>query len=386
MHLKPNTLKTQLKPTEPYPPNTALVSPFQWAGATICQVTQAKNLKIHPPIKINKFILKKIIKIHPLVLSFSHSIANPSANPSALPSKYISHVTICCCCCSIAHSCLTICNPHGLQHARSPCPSPSPGACSNSCPLNQWCHPTISSSSVPFSFCLQSFPASGSLPMSQLFASGGQSIGVSVSAFSSVQFSRSVVSNSLQPHESQHARPPPVHHQLPEFTQTHVHRVSDAIQPSHPLLSPSPPAPNPSQHQSLLQWVNSSHEVAKILEFQLQHHSLQRNPRADLLQNGLVGSPCSPRDSQESSPTPQFKSINSCSISPSKEYLGVISFRIDWFHFLAVQGTLKSLLQHHNSKASILWHSAFFMVQLSHYYCKNHSFDYMDSLLLSYYI
>ena len=61
----------------------------------------------------------------------------------------------------------------------------------------------------------------------------------------------------------------PVHHQLPEFTQTHVHQVSDAIQPSHPLLSPSPPAPNPSQHQTLFQWVNSSHEVAKILEFQL---------------------------------------------------------------------------------------------------------------------
>ena len=61
----------------------------------------------------------------------------------------------------------------------------------------------------------------------------------------------------------------PVHHQLPEFTQTHVHQVSDAIQPSHPLSSPSPPAPNPSQHQSLFQWVNSSHEVAKVLEFQL---------------------------------------------------------------------------------------------------------------------
>ena len=96
----------------------------------------------------------------------------------------------------------------------------------------------------------------------------------------------------------------PVHHQLPEFTQTHVHRVTDAIQPSHPLSSSSPPAPNPSQHQSLFQWVNSSHEAAKVVEFQLQHHSLQRNPRADLLQNGLVGSPCSPRDSQESSPTP----------------------------------------------------------------------------------
>jgi len=109
----------------------------------------------------------------------------------------------------------------------------------------------------------------------------------------------------------------PVHHQLPEFTQTHVHRVSDAIQPSHPLSSAFPPGPNPSQHQGLFQWVNSSHEVAKVLEFQLQHHSFQRNPRADLL---------------------------------------------------AVQGTLKSLLQHHSSKASILWCSAFFTVQLSHPY------------------
>ena len=111
----------------------------------------------------------------------------------------------------------------------------------------------------------------------------------------------------------------PVHHQLLEFTQIHIHRVSDAIQPSHPLLSPSPPAHNPSQHQSLFQWVNSSHEVAKVLEFQLQHHSLQRTPRADLLQNGLVG-------------------------------------------------CLKSLLQHHSSKASILHCSAFFIVQLSHPY------------------
>ena len=107
----------------------------------------------------------------------------------------------------------------------------------------------------------------------------------------------------------------PVHHQRLEFTQTHVHRVSDAIQPSHPLSSPSPPGPNPSQHQSLFQRVNSSHEVAKVLEFQLYHHSFQRNPWADLLQNGLVGSPCSPRDSQESSPTPQFKSINSSALS-----------------------------------------------------------------------
>ena len=75
----------------------------------------------------------------------------------------------------------------------------------------------------------------------------------------------------------------PVHHQLPEFTQTHAHRVSDAIQPSHPLSSPSPPAPNPSQHKGLFQWVNSSHEMAKVLEFQLQHQSFQWTPRTDLL-------------------------------------------------------------------------------------------------------
>ena len=107
----------------------------------------------------------------------------------------------------------------------------------------------------------------------------------------------------------------PVHHQPPELSQTHVHRVSDTIQPSHPLSSPSRLAPNPSQHQSLFQWVNSSHQVAKVLEFQLQHHSLQKNPMADLLQNGLFGSPCSPRDSQESSPTLQFKSIKSSVLS-----------------------------------------------------------------------
>ena len=118
----------------------------------------------------------------------------------------------------------------------------------------------------------------------------------------------------------------PVHHQLLEFTQTHVHWVDDAIQPSHPLSSPSLPACNLFQHQDLFQWVSSSHQVAKVLELQLQHQSFQRNPRADLLQNGLVGSSCSLRDSQESSPTPQFKSI------------------------------------------SVLRHSAFFMVQLSHPY------------------
>ena len=106
----------------------------------------------------------------------------------------------------------------------------------------------------------------------------------------------------------------PVHHQLPEFTQTHVHRVHDAIQPSHPLSSPSPPAFNLSQHQGLLKWVSSSHQVAKILEVQLQHQSFQWIFRTGFLDDGLVGSPCGPRDSQESSPTPQFKSINSSAL------------------------------------------------------------------------
>ena len=125
--------------------------------------------------------------------------------------------------------------PHGLQHARLPCPSLTPEACSNSCPLSPWCHPTISSLVVAFSSCLQSFPALGSFPMSQFFVSGGQSIGK--------------------------------------------------------------------------YW-------------------------------------------------PKYFSF---SISPSHEYSGLISFRVDWLNLLAIQGSLKSFLLHHSSKASILWHSAFFM-------------------------
>ena len=87
----------------------------------------------------------------------------------------------------------------------------------------------------------------------------------------SIQFSHSGMSDSLRPHGLQHARPP--YHQLLEFTQTHVHWVSDAIQPSHPLSAPSPPTFNLSQHQGLFKWVSSSHQVAKVLEFQLQHQS-----------------------------------------------------------------------------------------------------------------
>ena len=127
----------------------------------------------------------------------------------------------------------------------------------------------------------------------------------------------------------------PFHLQLLEPAQTHFHWVGDAIQPSHPLLSPFPPAFNVSEHQGLFQWVSSLHHVLKVLELQLQHQSFQW-------------------------------------------ILGLISFRIDWFDLLAVQRTVKSLLQHHCSKVPILWRSAFFIVQLLHpHVChwKNHSFD-----------
>ena len=128
-----------------------------------------------------------------------------------------------------------------------------------------------------------------------------------------VQFRCSVVSNSLL--HGLHMPGLPVQHQLLEFTQTHVHWVGDAIQPSHPLSSPSPPARNLSQHQDLFRWVHSSHQMAKVLEFWHQHQSFQWIFRTDFLLDGLVGSSCSPRDSQESFPTPQFKSISSSVLS-----------------------------------------------------------------------
>ena len=143
-------------------------------------------------------------------------------------------------------------------------------------------------------------------------------------AFSSVQFSCSVVSNSSRPHELQHARPP-CSSPTPRVHSDSHPLSRDAIQPSHPLSSPSPPAPNPSQHQS------HSNESALHIRW------------------------------------PKYWSF-SVSIIPSKEIPGLISFRVDWLDLLAVQGTLKSLLQHHSSKASILRCSAFFTVQLSHPY------------------
>ena len=102
--------------------------------------------------------------------------------------------------------------------------------------------------------------------------------------FRSVQFSSVAQSCPTPCDPMNHSTPGlPIHHQLPEFTQTHVHRVSDAIQPSYPLSSPSPPAPNPSQHQGLFQWVSSSYQVAQVLEFQVQHQSFQWTPRTDFL-------------------------------------------------------------------------------------------------------
>ena len=105
-------------------------------------------------------------------------------------------------------------------------------------------------------------------------------------------------------------------HYFPEFAQVHVHWVDDAIQLSHPLLPPFLSMLNLSQHQDLFQWVSSFHQVAKVLELQLQHQSFQWIFRVDFLYDWLVWSPCCPRDSQESSPTPQFESSNSLALSP----------------------------------------------------------------------
>ena len=106
----------------------------------------------------------------------------------------------------------------------------------------------------------------------------------------------------------------PVHHQLWQLAQTHVHRVGDAIQPAHPLSSPSPPAFSLAQHQGLFQWVSSSNQVAKVLELQFQHPSFQWVFRVDFLEDELVWSPCNPRESQESS-TSQLKSMNFSALS-----------------------------------------------------------------------
>ena len=148
-----------------------------------------------------------------------------------------------------------------------------------------------------------------------------------MTAFSSAQFSSVAQSCPTLCDPMDYCTPgSPVHHQLPELALTHVYRVSDAIQPSHPLSSPPSPAFNLSQHQGFF-----------------------------------------PNESALPIRWSKYWSF-SFSVSPSNEYSGLISFNTDWFDHLAVQGTLKSLFQHYSSKASILWHSAFFMVQLSHPY------------------
>ena len=129
----------------------------------------------------------------------------------------------------------------------------------------------------------------------------------------------------------------PVYHQLPESTQTHVHWVGSAIQPSHLLSSPSPPALNLSQHQGLFKWVSSLYQVAKVLEFQLQHQSFQWVFRTDFLLDGLVGSPCNPKDSQESFPTPQSKSVNYSVLqtSPDSAFSKLSKLAFKCFHYLS---------------------------------------------------
>ena len=203
---------------------------------------------------------------------------------------------------SVTQSCLTL-QPHGLQHPRLPCPSLASGACWNSCPIESvmpsnhliLCHSLLLLPSI--------YP---SIRWDQI-----RSVAQSYPTLC-VPINRSTPGL-------------PVHHQLSGFTQTHIHQVSDDIQPSHPLSSPSPPAPNPSQHQVF------SNESTLGMRW------------------------------------PKYWSFSFSTI-PSKEISGLISFRMDWLDLLAVQGTLKSLLQHHSSKASILGRSAFFTVQLSHPY------------------
>ena len=187
---------------------------------------------------------------------------------------------------------------HGAQHARLPCTSLPLRVCWNSCTLSQWCHLTISSSITHFS-CFPLFPRKSE----------------SVTCL--------VVPDSLRPHGL-----PPTRLLCPWdspgkstgvgchfllqgiFLNSEIKLRSSALQANSSLSEP-PGYPYLSQHQSFFHWVGSSHQVAKVLEFQLQHQFFQWIFRADLLQNGLVGFPCCPRDSQESSPATQFKSINS---------------------------------------------------------------------------
>ena len=221
--------------------------------------------------------------------------------------------------------------PHGLQHNSPPCPSPTPRVYSNFCPLCRWCHPTISSSVIPFSSCLRSFPASGSFPVSQFFASCGQNIAVSASA-------------SVLPMNIQDWFP--------------------------------------------LGWAGWISLQSKGLWRVFSNTTVQKHP--------FLGAQLSLNHSDSIFPSirvfsnesvlhirwPKYCSF-SFSIIPLNEHSGLISFRMYWLDLLALQGTLKSLLQHHSLKASILWCSAFFMTQISHpYMTTGKTIALLDGLLL----
>ena len=260
--------------------------------------------------------------------------------------------------------------PHEPQHARPPCPSPTPGVHPNPCPLSQWCHPTISSSVVPFSSCLQSFPASGSFQMSQLFASGGQSIGTGSLAENNSGktawlagarcHSRAVLDISL---------PSETFDNLSSFRKLQLHNLYCSVRFSHSVMSDSlHEFPWIAAHQASLSITNSwsSLKLRSIESVMPSSHLILCCPLFL-----LPPTPPSIRVFSNESTLhmrwPKYWSF-SFNISPSNEYSGLISFRMNWLDLLVVQGTLKSLLQHHSSKASILWLSALFMVRLSHSY------------------
>ena len=187
-------------------------------------------------------------------------------------------------------------------------------------------------------------------------------------------FSPSVLSDSLWPHGLQPTRLP-VLHCLLEFGETYVHWVSDAIQPSHPLLSPSPPAFNLSKHQ-FSQFSSVSSMPGLPVHHQLREFTQTQRPSSQWCHPAISSSVVPFSSCPQPLPASVFSNEStlrmrwpkywsfSFSIIPSKEHPGPISSRMNWLDLLAVQGTLKSLLQHHSSKASILWCSAFFIVEL----------------------
>ena len=205
---------------------------------------------------------------------------------------------------------------HRLQHARLPCPSPSSRVCSNSCPLSQWCHPTISSSVTPCSSCPQSFPASGSF----------QWVGS-------------------------------LHHTV-KILELQLHYQS-LLSLSHVQLFATPWTV--ARQASL--FITNSRNLLKLMSIE----SVMPSSHLILCRPLLLLPSVFPSESVLCIRWPKYWSF-SFSISPSNEYWGLISFRMDWFDLLEVQWTLKSLLQHHSSKALILCCQAFFMVQLSHLY------------------